>query len=130
MEPIDLLVAASNLSKMRRHVLKLVVNGKAAELEMYATPITLAERKAAQETARSDEQLDINLQLLVAKAKKASGEPMFSPAHLPLLRRSVTAELVAELVNNLYATPTDDGDGGPIDNSPKPSSASSGKSPT
>lgn len=127
MEAIDLLVAASNLSKMRRHVLKLVVNGEAVELEMYATPITLAERKAAQETARSDEQLDINLQLLLAKAKKATGEPLFSPAHLPMLRRSVTAELVAELVNNLYATGiTDDAE----DASPKPSSPSSGKGQT
>lgn len=122
MRAIEILKSESNLSKRRKHVLRLP---SGATLEMHCTPITLAERKAAAEDARSDEQLEINLQLLVKKAHDAHGEPMFNVGDIPQLRRLVTAELVADLVGGIYSGVSDDDD--EVDKSPKPSTPSSVK---
>jgi hypothetical protein len=102
MDAIELLEQESRLSTLRKHTLRFP---SGATLDVFTTPVTLAERKIAGENARSDEQLEINLQLLVLKAKDCNGEPMFHQGHIARLRRSVTAELVAELVNAMYATP-------------------------
>lgn len=128
MRAIDILKAESNLSQPRKHTLNLP---SGAQLEMFCTPITLAERKQAAENARSDEQLEINLQLLVTKATDANGTPLFHQGDLPKLRRLVTAELVAELVNAMYATaPAVADDGEEVDTSPQPSAPNSGKIPS
>jgi hypothetical protein len=124
MRAIDILKAESNLSTYKKHVLKLP-SGK--DLEFYSTPITLAERKQAGIEAKSEEQLEINLQLVIAKARDVNGQPLFSPGDIGALRRAVTAEFVSEIVNALYATTSVDDSGDEIDFSPKPSSASSGK---
>jgi hypothetical protein len=102
MDAIDILEAESRLGTLRKHTLRFP---SGASLDVYTTPVTLAERRTAGENARSDEQLEINLQLLILKAKDASGEPLFNAGHIARLRRTVTAELVAELVNAMYATP-------------------------
>jgi hypothetical protein len=102
MNAIDLLEQESRLNTLRKHTLRFP---SGASLDVYTTPVTLAERRIAGENARSDEQLEINLQLLVLKAKDSHGEPMFNAGHIARLRRTVTAELVAELVGAMYATP-------------------------
>ena len=102
MDAIDILEAESRLGTLRKHTLRFP---SGASLDVYITPVTLAERRTAGENARSDEQLEINLQLLILKAKDASGEPLFNAGHIARLRRTVTAELVAELVNYMYSTP-------------------------
>ncbi|QQG31339.1 putative tail assembly chaperone [Cyanophage S-2L] len=121
MRAIDLLKAESNLQTLKRH---LITFRSGATLEMYTTPVTLAERRQAAENAKSDEQLEVNLGLLILKAKDANGQPLFAPGDLAQLRRSVSAEYVADLVNALYSTPAlDEGEA----SDPKPSSPSSGK---
>jgi hypothetical protein len=97
---IDLLKAESNISQASRRVLKLP---SGAEFEFWMTPITLSQRKAAMRDANSDEQLEINLQLLIAKAKDENGQPLFHSGELAELRRQVTAGIVADLFNQLYA---------------------------
>jgi hypothetical protein len=98
---IDLLKAESAINVPVRHVMRFP-SGK--ELPIFVTPITLAQRKAAAKNAGSeDDQLSINLQLLVAKAKDENGQPLFSIADLPDLRNQVDAGLVAELIGQIYA---------------------------
>jgi hypothetical protein len=123
MRAIDLLKAESNLQTLKRH---RITFPSGAVLDMFSTPVTLAERRQAAENAKSDEQLEINLGLLILKAKDANGQPLFAPGDLAMLRRSVSAEYVAELVNGLYsAPPLDEEDGGEA--APKSCSPSSGK---
>lgn len=102
MRAIDLLKAESNLQRLKLHRLTFA---SGATLDMYSTPVTLAERRQAAENAKSDETLEINLGLLILKAKDANGQPLFAPGDLAQLRRSVSAEHVADLVNGLYSTP-------------------------
>jgi hypothetical protein len=123
MRAIDLLKAESNLQALKRH---RITFPSGAVLDMYTTPVTLAERRQAAENAKSDEQLEINLGLLLIKAKDANGQPLFAPGDLAMLRRAVSAEYVADLVNGLYsAAPLDDDEEG--DQTPKSCSPSSGK---
>jgi len=121
MRAIDLLKQESNLQALKHH---RITFRSGAVLDMYSTPVTLAERRQAAENAKSDEQLEINLGLLIIKAKDANGQPLFAPGDLALLRRSVSAEYVSDLINALYSAPAlDEGE----DPAPKPSSPSSGK---
>jgi hypothetical protein len=115
---IDLLKAESNISKPSKRVLKLP---SGAELEFWITPITLAQRKAAMQAAGSDEQLEINLQLLIAKAKDESGQPLFAPGEIAELRRQVTAGIVADLFSQLYSSEDQAGEDEEVPVSPKPS---------
>ena len=130
---IDLLKAESALSTPVRRVLKLK-SGR--ELEMFVTPITLAQRKMAARSAGSeDDQLSINLQLLVMKAKDADGNPLFVAGDIPELKRHVSAGIVADLVGQIY-----EGSGGEPsevedemeapDFAPKPSSPASVTTPS
>lgn len=102
MDAIEILEAESRINVLRKHVLRFPSGNT---MDVYSTPVTLAERRIAAENASSDEQLDINIQLMILKAKDSSGEPLFNQGHIARLRRTVTAELVAELVNAMYATP-------------------------
>lgn len=122
---IDLLKAESNISKPSRRVLKLP---SGAELEFWITPITLAQRKAAMQLAGTDEQLEINLRLLIAKAKDETGQPLFAPGDIAELRRQVSAGIVADLFSQLYSGEDSTGDDDAEDEvppkpSPKPSAA-------
>ena len=120
MRAIDILKAESNLSTLKRHTLRF---SSGTTLEIFTTPVTLAERKIAGDNAKSDETLEVNLALLVLKAKDINGEPAFNAGDIPQLRRFVSAEYVAELVSALYKMDTDE----ETDVSPKPSAPSSGK---
>lgn len=121
MRAIDLLKAESNLQTLKRH---RITFPSGASLEMYTTPVTLAERRQAAENAKSDEQLEVNLGLLILKAKDANGQSLFAPGDLAMLRRAVSAEYVADLINGLYSTPMLDEDDPAT---PKPSSPNSAK---
>jgi hypothetical protein len=127
---IDLLKAESAINVPVRHVMRFP-SGK--ELPIFVTPITLAQRKAAAKNAGSeDDQLSINLQLLVAKAKDENGQPLFSIADLPDLRNQCDAGLVAELIGQIYAgreTGEDEDDTKAPDFAPKLSSRASAKIP-
>jgi hypothetical protein len=122
---IDLLKAESAISTASRRVLKFK-SGK--ELEFFVTPITLAQRKmASKDAGGEDDQLAMNLQLLVMKAKDADGNPLFNAGDIPELKRHVSAGIVAELVGQMYqasegeSSETDDAGEVP-DYAPKPSS--------
>jgi hypothetical protein len=121
---IDLLKAESNMSEPVRHVMKFP---SGAELPIFTTPVTLAQRKmAARNAGDPDDQLAINLQLLVLKAKDENGQPLFTAGELPELRNAVDAGLVAELIGKIYeGKPTDDEEEDVA--SPKPSSRHSAK---
>jgi hypothetical protein len=125
---IDLLKAESAINVPVRHVMRFP-SGK--ELPIYVTPITLAQRKVAAKNAGSeDDQLSINLQLLVAKAKDENGQPLFSIGDLPDLRNQCDAGLVAELIGQIYAgrQTGEDEDGIEVpDFAPKPSRQHSAK---
>jgi hypothetical protein len=98
---IDLLKAESSINVPVRHVMKFP---SGAELPIYVTPITLAQRKMASKNAGSeDDQLALNLQLLVMKAKDENGAPLFNAGDLPELRNAVDAGMVAELISKIYA---------------------------
>lgn len=98
---IDLLKAESALNVPVRHVMRFP---SGAELPIYVTPITLAQRKmAAKSAGGEDDQLALNLQLLVMKAKDENGQPLFTAGELPELRNEVDASLVAELIGQIYA---------------------------
>jgi hypothetical protein len=120
MRAIDILKAESNLSTLKRHILRF---SSGTTLEIFTTPVTLAERKIAGDNAKSDETLEVNLALLVLKAKDTNGEPAFNAGDIPQLRRFVSAEYVAELVSALYKMDTDE----ETDVSPKPSAPNSDK---
>jgi hypothetical protein len=98
---IDLLKAESNINVPVRHVMKFP---SGAELPIYVTPITLAQRKMASKNAGGeDDQLALNLQLLVMKAKDENGAPLFNAGELSELRNAVDAGMVAELISKIYA---------------------------
>lgn len=101
MRAIDILKAESAINVPVRHVMRFP-SGR--ELPIFTTPITLSQRKAAAKNAGDpDDQLSINLQLLVAKAKDENGEPLFTVGDLPELRNQCDAGLVAELIGQIYA---------------------------
>jgi hypothetical protein len=104
---IDLLKAESALNVPVRHVMKFP---SGAELQIFTSPITLAQRKmAAKNAGDPEDQLAINLQLLVLKAKDENGQPLFTAGDLPELRNQVDAGMVAELIGKIYeGKPTDD----------------------
>jgi hypothetical protein len=123
---IDLLKAESNINVPVRHVMKFP---SGAELPIYVTPITLAQRKMASKNAGGeDDQLALNLQLLVMKAKDENGVPLFNAGDLPELRIAVDAGMVAELISKIYAgRQKDDEEVEVPELSPKPSAKASEK---
>lgn len=125
---IDLLKAESAINVPVRHVMRFP-SGK--ELPIFTTPITLAQRKAAAKNAGDpDDQLNINLQLLIIKAKDENGQPLFSIADLPDLRNQCDAGMVAELIGKIYeGRPTDEEDVSIPDMPPKSLSRHSAKTP-
>lgn len=117
---LDILKAESTINKPRKRKL---VFASGAELEFYVTPITIAQRRDAVKAAGTEEQVEVNLQLLVQKARDAEGRPLFVPAEIVELRRQVSAGIIADLIGSLYED--SDGEGEqeevPADFSPKPS---------
>jgi hypothetical protein len=123
---IDLLKAESNMNVAVRHVMRFP---SGAELPIFVTPITLAQRKAAAKSAGSeDDQLALNLQLLILKAKDENGVPLFNVGDLADLRNAVDASMVADLIGRIYAGRQSDDDEVDVPAvAPKPSSKASEK---
>lgn len=72
-----------------------------SEFELYAAPVTLAERARAQKQAGSDDAVSFALQLLVAKATDENGQKLFNAGDLAELRNTLPAAVVEALMLTL-----------------------------
>ena len=79
-----------------------------SEFEFHMTPLTLAERTRAQKQAKSDDATDFALQLLVSKAKDASGTPLFGAGEIAELRNALPASVVEALMLQLIGEPEEE----------------------
>lgn len=105
MRALDRLKKAANLVPVK----KVVTLSDGEEFEFYCTPLTMAERERAQKNAGSDEATAFALQLLIAKAQDANGQPMFKGGDVAELKNEVRDEdlqtlMLAVLTNNADAT--------------------------
>jgi len=82
---IDRLKKASRLDPVRKEV--ELDSGEI--IVMWVTPLTAAERDRAKKEARSDDPTAFALQLLVRKAKDDTGNSLFTPGDIPVLRNEV-----------------------------------------
>ena len=82
---IDRLKKAANLEAVKR----TVELSDGSEFEMWVTPLTMAERERAQKRAGSDDANAFALQLLIAKAQDGSGQPLFIPGEIDVLKHEV-----------------------------------------
>lgn len=91
---IDRLRKAANFEPIKQEV--ILVNGD--EFIFYAAPLTAAERERAQKDAKSDTAGDFAMQLLIAKALDESGQKLFRPGDIPVLKREVEDEDLQKLI--------------------------------
>lgn len=82
---IDRLRKAANLEPAKREV----TLSDGSTFEMYVTPLTMAERERAQKQAKSDDISAFALQLLIAKATDQSGNKLFAPGEIDVLKNEV-----------------------------------------
>ena len=106
---IDRLRKAANLEPVK----KCVELSDGSTFEMWAAPLTMAERERAQKQAKSDDANAFALQLLVAKALDETGTKLFSAGEIDVLKNEVKDKDLQAL---MLAILTDDAE--PID--PKP----------
>ena len=57
--------------------------------EMWVTPLTMADRERAQKRAKSDDANAFALKLLINKALDESGQRLFSPGEIDVLKNEV-----------------------------------------
>jgi len=119
MRALDRLKASVAMKPSR----KAVTLPDGSEFELWAPPITLAQRARAQKQAGSDSATDFALQLLVMVAQDENGQKLFAPGEVAELRNELPASVVELLMLQLVqdAEPNEDAA------DPKPSSASSKK---
>jgi hypothetical protein len=79
-------------------------------LEMWVTPLTMAERERAQKQAKSDDATAFALQLLIAKACDENGQKLFKPGEIDILKNEVKDK---DLQTLMLAILTDDAE--PLD---------------
>jgi len=103
---IDRLRKAANLEPAK----KSVELSDGSTFEMWATPLTMAERERAQKQAKSDDATAFALQLLITKALDASGAKLFSPGEIDVLKNEVKDK---DLQSLMLAIITDDAE--PLD---------------
>lgn len=72
-----------------------------SEFELFATPVTLAERARAQKQAGNDDATSFALQLLVMKATDENGQKLFAPGEIAELRNTLPASVVEALMLTL-----------------------------
>jgi hypothetical protein len=72
-----------------------------SEFELWATPVTLAERARAQKQAGNDDAVSFALQLLVAKATDQNGQKLFNAGDIAELRNTLPASVVEALMLTL-----------------------------
>jgi len=82
---LDRLRKAANLEPIKKEV----ELSDGSVLEMYITPLTMAERERAQKQARSDDANAFALQLLIAKAQDSNGRKLFSAGEIDVLKNEV-----------------------------------------
>jgi len=82
---LDKLRKAANLEPIKKEV----ELSDGSVLEMYITPLTMAERERAQKQARSDDANAFALQLLIAKAQDSNGRKLFSAGEIDVLKNEV-----------------------------------------
>lgn len=82
---IDRLRKAANLEPAK----KVVTLSDGSEFEMWAAPLTMAERERAQKQAKSDDATAFALQLLIAKAMDENGVKLFSAGEIDVLKNEV-----------------------------------------
>lgn len=121
---VDVLKADFQKHKSRKHVIAWAGNA-----EIQFDPITVAELEDAQRPGGTSHEQ--NLRMLIAKAKDASGQPLFSVGDLEWLRRSVAHERLIGLIDLMWASlPTGEGakqavEGDPFSGASSPSAAPS-----
>ena len=98
---IDRLKKAANLEAVKR----TVELSDGSELEMWVTPLTMAEREKAQKRAGSDDANAFALQLLINKAKDENGEALFLAGEIDVLKNEVKDK---DLQSLMLAILTDD----------------------
>ena len=79
-------------------------------LEMWVTPLTMAERERAQKQAKSDDATAFALQLLITKACDENGLKLFKPGEIDVLKNEVKDK---DLQTLMLAILTDDAE--PLD---------------
>jgi len=94
MRAVDRLRKAANFEP----ILQSVTLEDGSEFTFYVTPLTASEREKAQKDAKSDTATDFTLQLLVAKALDESGEKLFKPGDIPVLKKEVEDEDLQKLL--------------------------------
>ena len=72
--------------------------------EFWMSPLTLAERAKAQKLAKSDDNTDFALQLLVSKARDENDMQLFHQGDLAELRNSLPASVVEALMLQLLGS--------------------------
>lgn len=82
---IDRLRKAANLEPVKKEV----ELSDGSIFEMWVTPLTMAERERAQRQAKSDDATAFALQLLISKACDDSGQKLFSPGEIDVLKNEV-----------------------------------------
>jgi len=98
---IDRLKKAANLEAVK----KTVELSDGTEFEMWATPLTMAERERAEKRAGSGDNNAFALQLLIAKAKDENGNALFLPGETDVLKNEVKDK---DLQSLMVAILTDD----------------------
>ena len=82
---IDRLRKAANLEPVKKEV----ELSDGTVFDLYTTPLTMAERERAQRSAKSDDANAFALQLLIAKAQDSTGQNLFSPGEIDVLKNEV-----------------------------------------
>jgi len=98
---IDRLKKAANLEAVK----KTVELSDGTEFEMWATPLTMAERERAEKRAGSGDPNAFALQLLINKAQDENGNALFLPGEIDVLKNEVKDK---DLQSLMLAILTDD----------------------
>lgn len=82
---IDRLRKAANMEPIKKEV----TLSDGSIFEFWFTPLTMAERERAQRQAKSDDATAFALQLLINKAQDESGQKLFKPGEIDVLKNEV-----------------------------------------
>ena len=118
MRAIDVLKAAVDMAPNKKSV--LLPNG--SMFEFYMQPLTIAQRARAQKMVKSDDAIDMAVQLLINVARDSSNNPLFVDADKAELRNALPASIVDELMLvMLDAKESEEVESAPKTDSPKSS---------
>ena len=94
MRAIDLLKSAVDMAPNKKSV--LLPDGSV--FEFYMQPLTIAQRARAQKMVKSDDAIEMAVQLLVNVARDSGNNPLFVEADKVELRNALPASVVDELM--------------------------------